>query len=271
MTGGWSLIVAVNDDQVLRGTLLKSPDLRNHCQIICKYGFSSAARAYNEGLSEATNDILVFCHSDVYLPPHWMSHVSEAIQALDSAHAKWGVLGVVGADLNGTVQGHVFSTGLQSIIGAPFSGSVRAKSLDEMVLVMRRSTGLRFDESLPGFHLYGTDICLEASERGLGSYIIPAFCIHNSRGIKFLPPAFWSSYSYMRRKWRAQLPVVTCCCTISATGRPRLRHLLAKVRRHWILRAPVGTRCSDPEALWNHLSRSAESISNPEDLNPSHV
>lgn len=270
-SGGWSLIVAVNDDRVLRETLLKSPDLRTHCQIICKYGFDSAARAYNEGLSEATNEILVFCHSDVYLPPHWMDRIGAAIDFLDSAHLNWGVLGAVGVDLDGRVKGHVYSTGLRSVVGAPFPEPVPAKSLDEMVLVMRRSSGLRFDESLPGFHLYGTDICLQAAGKGLGSYVVPAFCIHNSRGIRFLPAAFWRSYAYMRRKWRAQLPVVTCCCTISASGWPRLRHVVAKVKKHWIMRAPVGTRCSDPEALWIELSRSNESGTNSEDLNPSHA
>ena len=39
----------------------------------------------------------------------------------------------------------------------------RAATLDELLLVIRRDSPLRFDPSL-GFHMYGADICLQAAE-----------------------------------------------------------------------------------------------------------
>ena len=42
----------------------------------------------------------------------------------------------------------------------------RVATLDELLLIVRRDAGLRFDPDL-GFHLYGADICLQASEQGL--------------------------------------------------------------------------------------------------------
>ncbi len=62
----------------------------------------------------------------------------------------------------------------------------RASVLDELLLVIRRSSGLSFDDGLPSFHLYGADICLQAQMGGMKSYIITAFCIHNSNGVRYL-------------------------------------------------------------------------------------
>jgi hypothetical protein len=42
----------------------------------------------------------------------------------------------------------------------------RVATLDEVLLVVRRDSPLRFYPAL-GFHLYGADICLQAAERGL--------------------------------------------------------------------------------------------------------
>ena len=57
----------------------------------------------------------------------------------------------------------------------------RVATLDEVVLVVRRETPLRFDPSLK-FHLYGADLCLQASEPGPGVVSLEALCHHNSPG-----------------------------------------------------------------------------------------
>jgi glycosyltransferase involved in cell wall biosynthesis len=252
----WSLVVAVNDEQVLRSTLLRSPDIDSRCQLIVKTGFRSAAHAYNEGLSEALHDTVVFCHSDVYLPAGWLGRLRAAIAVLSVTDPNWAVLGVIGIGLDGAVRGHVYSTGLKGTVGFPVSNLVEVKSVDEMVIVLRRSTKLRFDGNLPGFHLYGTDICLEAIRRGLKAYIFPGFCLHNSNGIRFLPFAFWRSYFYLRNKWRKQLPIVTCCTKVTKFCWPVMWHFVAKTRKHFLLRATVGKRCADPDSLYKSLAPS---------------
>ena len=47
-------------------------------------------------------------------------------------------------------------------------------SVDELLIVLRIGSGLRFDERLPGFHLHGTDIVQSALHRGLGAFAIDA-------------------------------------------------------------------------------------------------
>jgi hypothetical protein len=89
----------------------------------------------------------------------------------------------------------------------------RVATLDELLLVVRRDSPLRFDPAL-GFHLYGADICLQAHERGLA---IGALCHHNSRSIG-LPEAFYRSAEVFARKWSHRLPVATPCVIIDRGG-----------------------------------------------------
>jgi hypothetical protein len=122
-----------------------------------------------------------------------------------------------------------------------------------MVIVVRKASGLSFDPALPGFHLYGTDICLEAGRRGQSCYVISNFCIHNSNGLDVLPWPFWKSYLFLRSKWRRRLPVKTPCATIQSNGL-RVGYdmcyaVIAKMTKH---DAP-GRRVSDPSRLFHDL------------------
>lgn len=255
----WSLIVAVNDPRVLHDTLLRSPDIDRRCEIITEAGHASAGQAYNAGLAQATREIQVFAHQDVFLPAGWLDHLMDSIDRLEKVDPAWGVLGVFGVTWMLEKRGYVYSTGLKNMIGEPFQGIYEAISLDEMVLVLRRSAGLRFDEQLPGFHLYGTDICLEARQRGLRSYILPLFCIHNSNGIQSFPAAFWKGYFYLQRKWRGQLPLHTCCTTITRLGWPMARRFVRDSVYGLFGPEGVGRRCADPETLYQNLLSSGQS------------
>jgi len=258
----WSLIVPVKEehDEVLKGTLLGSPEIDDRCDLIIKCGYRSAGEAYNAGISEASSEILVFCHSDVYLPSGWLGELTSAVRELGDVDPNWGVLGVAGVTANGRVSGYLYSTGLKAIVGERFAQPLEATSLDEVLLVVRRSSMLKFDEELPGFHLYGTDICLEAKKRGMRSYVISAFCVHNSIGVRYLPRAFWRAYIYMRKKWWAELPVTTCCTTIAKSGWPILHHVISRSRDHLFCSVDIGTRCDNPEALVKRLAARGESV-----------
>jgi len=88
----------------------------------------------------------------------------------------------------------------------------RVATLDELLLVVRRDSGLHFEPAL-GFHLYGADICLQAHERGLAVIAVAALCHHNSRTID-LPDAFFASIRVFARKWSHRLPVATSCIVV---------------------------------------------------------
>ena len=88
-------------------------------------------------------------------------------------------------------------------------------TLDEIVLVIRRNSGLRFDPEL-GFHLYGADIA-SSGEQGLDVVALAAPCHHNSRSIG-LPEGFLASAEVFARKWSHRLPVATPCVIIDKGG-----------------------------------------------------
>jgi hypothetical protein len=255
--GHWSLVVAVNNDQVLQRTLLASPAIDARCQVITKRGFPCVGKAYNAGIAEAQHDIIVFAHQDIYLPRDWMSHIELALSRLAVEDPNWGVLGLVGVvkNPNYEVRGYCYSTGLQRYVGEPFSGPVEVRSLDEIVLIIRRSSGLFFDDNMPGFHLYGTDICLEAEKRKMKNYATSAFCIHNTNGIKRLPIDFWRAYFYLRHKWWDRLPVTTSCTTITKSCGPMALTIARDLLRTALRTRRVGCRTDDVGGLYQHLAQ----------------
>jgi glycosyltransferase involved in cell wall biosynthesis len=249
----WSLISAVNDDRVLETSLLRSPEVQSATDVILKRGFSSAGKAYNSGLEESSGDIVILAHQDVYLPPGWIRKLDDQVQIVNQIDPKWGVLGVCGVTVDGKPSGHVYSTGLRRALGAPFGVPVRAGSVDEMVIILRSETGLRFDDHLPGFHLYGTDICLEARQRGFSSFLVSNFCVHNSNGLHMLPWSFWRSYLHLRAKWYDRLPVVTPCTTIYPSLFRFGLHLLRDLLDNLPSRRLAGRRVEDPARLYEEL------------------
>jgi hypothetical protein len=255
MTYTYSVVVASNDDRILYSCLLRSPALRRDVETIVERSATSAASAYNAGTLKARGDIIIYAHQDVLFPDHWLDQLSDAIEDLHAMDPSWGVIGVLGVDVDGVVRGTVYSSGLGRLVGIKPDSPVPVRTLDEVVLVVRRAAGLRFDEALPGFHLYGTDLCLEAGRRGLSCYAVNAGCVHNSNGIALLPLAFWRSWLYVRRKWRRQLPVLTPCMPVTLWGLSAMRYLATRPFHVLLPWRRIGTRADDAHELLGYLQR----------------
>jgi hypothetical protein len=143
----------------------------------------------------------------------------------------------------------VYTTGLGQH-GNPVSEPTAVQTLDEIVLIIRRSSGLRFDERLEHYHMYGVDLCLQAIDRGMSNYVIDAPCVHNTNQLVELPAEFHQCYAYVKRKWRSRLPIYASCATMTRFDcelRLReLRRVLAKVVGRG--KAPL-MRVRDPRTL----------------------
>jgi hypothetical protein len=162
---------------------------------------TSAAAGYQAGWEQATGDLVVFVHQDVYLPRGWDSRLVEQFEAAERAFGPLGVAGVfgfrVGDDGASTPVGRVLDR--QTLLDEPTPLPAAVTGLDEVVLVVRRDSPLRFDPEL-GFHLYGTDLALQASAAGLPVAVLDAPCLHNSL-FSSLPPAFHASRRHLLAKW----------------------------------------------------------------------
>jgi hypothetical protein len=223
----WSFVCCVSNEPVLRSNLLASPCLShgsNHELILVK-NCPGAAHGLNVGLERATGDWVIGVHQDVFLSEGWDRQFLLHLREAERRFGPVGVAGVYGVGacrdfgLGGT------SLGAQRIGWVVDRGRVlrdgpalpaEVATLDELLLVVRRDTQLRFDPAL-GFHLYGADICLTAAERGLAVVAIDALCHHNSRSVG-LPAAFYKSAQIFAFKWAHRLPVATPCVIIDRSG-----------------------------------------------------
>ncbi len=211
-----SFIVPVSSEEILNQNFLASELFHSQAQhqVILQRNYDSASNAYNAGLAQSLHDLVICCHQDVFFPLKWISDLKRAIDQLEEADPNWGVIGCYGVTAKGHHVGHLYSHGW-GYLGKPFDMPIEVQTLDEVILIIKKSTGLRFDEGLPHFHLYGTDLCLQAQQMGLKCYAVSAFCVHNTDQILELPQQFFDCYYYLKRKWRRQLPIYASCITIS--------------------------------------------------------
>jgi len=136
----------------------------------------NASRGLNHGIDAARTPWVLCTHQDVLFPRDWLERVRRVLAGLPPEIA---LVGVVGSLANGALRGHI-----EDPNGHCYWGPLPARVLvlDEAVMLLRRSSALRFDEEVPGFHLYGADLCLRAHERGLGVLAIDAPVRHLSTG-----------------------------------------------------------------------------------------
>jgi hypothetical protein len=186
-------------------------------------------------------------------PESWPSQLERALAYLEAMDPAWGVLGCCGVAHDEACHAWVYHP-TQGLIGGPFDCPVPVQTLDEIVLILRRSSGLRFDEDLPHFHLYGTDICLRAEKMGMKSYAISAFSVHNGTYYPLLPKEFYESYRYVRRKWKDCLPIHTSCQAITKMEFPMYKKRLQGVYiRHIQKRAILTPRAKDGAELLREI------------------
>jgi hypothetical protein len=215
-----TFVVAVNSNEILKANFLSSPLFcgNKFNQFLPQVNFRSASRAYNEAIDRSENDIIVFAHQDIYFPESWIRDLNNALSYLEKEDPKWGVLGCGGVTQDDERWGFLYSTGL-GVLGRPFAFPQPIQTLDEIVLIIKKSSGLRFDDTLPHFHFYGTDICMEAKEKGRKAYAMSSFVIHNTKLISNLNKEYFECYKHIKKRWKKYLPIQTTCIRITKFDR----------------------------------------------------
>jgi glycosyltransferase involved in cell wall biosynthesis len=249
----FALVAAVNDPQIQARDIGASPFIGS--TVLAERGHPTAGVAYNAGMSRSREDVVIFAHQDVYFPRGWNSRLAAAVEHLERAREPWAILGVWGIRPDRRYAGKVWcSGGHREHVARTGRPVVEVASIDEIVIVMNRRAGLRFDENLPGFHLYATDIILQARQKGYKAFIFDGPVVHNSRpNPNPLDRHFFAAYRYMQRKWADQLPVLTCTVPITRWGWPLYKRWS---KREWRrLRGTVsgGQRVDDPAAMARYL------------------
>ncbi|MBN2629243.1 MAG: hypothetical protein JXR75_01735 [Rhodobacteraceae bacterium] len=259
---GILIVCPSNSDTILAANLARSPLFADGAVLHIERGAGSGASACNRALDAATQDIVVIAHQDVFLPKGWDALFKRRLANLTAQDPNWALAGAYGVAADQRQFGPVWSSSLGQIIGLVPLQPQPVISFDEMLLVVRRSSGLRFDESQPGWHLYGTDIACTARSLGLGAYAVGLPCVHNDRFHAALGVDFTESYRWMQAKWPQFLPIQTPVTKISRSGLHLLRERWNMHKsRHLRAVDAVDTGVSAPELAarcgWADLSASA--------------
>lgn len=205
-----------NDSDILDRNLRASPSIKGgRLALDIEHHPATAAIGYNRLLERNADAICILAHHDVYLPQGWKRLLIERLAEVEAMDPNWAIVAAYGIGDDGRHWGPVWSSALSSVIGGVAPRPVPIMCADELLIVLRPGTGLRFDEGLPHFHFYGLDIVQMARKAGLGAYNVPLPLIHNDRFSKGLGKDYRDGYDYMHRKWRRHLPLRATTTTIS--------------------------------------------------------
>jgi hypothetical protein len=195
------------------GTSFTLNDPRNQKFVFQDMDYPKAAIDFAK--SNSKKSLIVYIHDDVYLPKTWGPRFWNAY----TEASKRGIIGVAGVfGVNGsrdsssrTEHGELVDLqGKRLLSRPPLPWQVRA--LDECVLAFPRTSPISPDPLLK-WHLYGADLCLQASEQGTAAVTLHAPIYHASNTVE-PPKAFWDSAAVFRSKWAKKLPIEVPCAII---------------------------------------------------------
>ncbi len=230
----------INREDVFAKCLAASPDVAAGTLAVATYtGWRNFGAMANLALDECKADWLVIAHQDAYLPAGFANRLTAAIDWIDHNAPAAGVIAAIGRDLDGNLAGQTWSSGLAAVFGRANTSPVLARAIDEVLIVIRVSAGLRFDEALPGFHLYATDLLHTAKAAGWSTWIADLSVVHHSYRVVKLDRQYRAAWRYLRTKWHASLPLDNLVCPV--TENP-WRLLVHDVR----IRLRAGGRLSRP-------------------------
>jgi hypothetical protein len=130
-------------------------------------------------LARARGRHVIVCHQDVRLIKDGRRELLARLEELELRDPLWALAGNAGGTGRGIAKRISDPHGEDQHAG---DLPERALSLDENFIVINRSSMIAPSADLAGFHLYGTDLCLQARMRGHGAYVINYHLRHLGRG-----------------------------------------------------------------------------------------
>lgn len=176
---------------------------------------------YNQALATAGEDVLIFCHDDLSLPPQPLEPTLErglarfdilglAGNSRDQQHLAWHLhpnnLGWDFPYLRGEMRHGTPDTPVKAVYGLCHTP---VSLIDGAWIAVRPArlleADVRFDERFQ-FHFYDLDLCRRARERGLSIGVVPLPCVHGSGG-GFGSMAWQREAQHFCQKWKQPAPL----------------------------------------------------------------
>ena len=153
---------------------------------------------------------ILFCHQDVYFPEGSGKRLEAIVDWIPENETRSTLIGFVGVNAEGKLVGLVNDRPTNAR-GNWLSGpeSEAAHSIDELAVLLHRDSDYRLDAAL-GWHLWATDLCLQALDAGRsGARVIRVPIVHNSTSGYALPPEFGASARRLFAKYPLRDRVLT--------------------------------------------------------------
>jgi len=171
----------------------------------------SAARALNIGIDKARGSLIILIHQDVIFLKGWVEMLYERIAEIEKEDKGWGVLGTAGINTKDDTIGIVYNTkGRVQWQSTRRKRICSVQTVDEHCMIIRKKSGLRFDEAFNGWHMYGPDICLTAIQKGMTNYGILCPLIHDSKSTSLISgkKEFMRYLNMLNTKWGSKIPLI---------------------------------------------------------------
>ncbi len=207
-----SFVVHSQFTGVLKDNFYSSPIIRSkHPHQISIYRKPMAlVDAWNEGLSKAKHEYVVFVREHMYLPDQWDLRLADQIEHINSICDGDWIAGAAGVKLK--QQDSYIVCGATLVPGQntlPDQERLREVDfLDDNIIVMPARTALKLDPKLGG-HLHGTDLALRMREQGGRVFALPTPCLENGPYTNRMPPGFEQSKKAIKAKWPSEPVIAT--------------------------------------------------------------
>jgi len=137
-------------------------------------------QALREFTAKAQGELIIVSHDDISFEGLTFQDLLLEIEKAREEDPASAVYGIAGCTEGFRDVGHFRDATTEHCWGFP--NGEKVVSLDEVFLVIRNGQGIGVSEGLSGFHLYGTDLCLNAGRAGKTCRVIDFPVIHDSEG-----------------------------------------------------------------------------------------
>jgi hypothetical protein len=165
-----SYIACTHNTNILEKCLVQSLILQDDDELIVIEGAKSIAEGYNNGIDKAKNKIKCFIHHDLIVTNPILLRMNLLAYCIEDI----GIVGIVGSQTEAAPwwEGQCVGSVVDSRNGILHFSDGKQFCLHLDGLMLATCQDVRFDESIPGFHLYDQDICRQMAEKGLHNFCI---------------------------------------------------------------------------------------------------
>lgn len=139
-----------------------------------------AYEAINYFLRQSTGKYIIICHQDIVIDKDNITDLRNRLFELNTKDSNWAICSNAGAVGPNHIVYHISYPDGTFMNKGKFP--IKVSAIDENFILVKNEALLKVANDLQGFHLYGTDLCLQAELNGYTAYVISFNLTHKSRG-----------------------------------------------------------------------------------------